>query len=262
MSPRLSLSPAMVSLGQTQVLDLPELSFEKGQLVALLGPNGAGKTTLLKAVAGLLPHQIMITSDGKSLAGLSPAARARHLGYLPQGHLACWPLPAREIVALGRLPHELSDPRRPSAADNTRIDQAMERTGTLAFSDRPVTELSGGERARVMLARVLAGEPAIILADEPTAALDPRHQYGVMQELKAEAARGALVLAATHDLALADRMADRVLLLQSGRLVADGPPQLVLTPERLAAVYGIAARRHADGTLAIDGVSRDADLSV
>ncbi len=239
----LALEEVRIVLGGREIVRPVTASLQAGRLVALLGPNGAGKTTLLKAMAGLLPADGRIAIGAKPLATLNRHERARRIGYLPQGHDVHWPLSARDIVALGRLPHGLADPARMNAADKAAVDAAMMRTQTLPFADRAVLTLSGGERARVMLARVLAGQPEILLADEPTASLDPRHQIIVMQDLKAESRRGALVVAVTHDIALASRLADEILLMHEGRLVAQGKPAEVLTEARLAEVYGITALR-------------------
>jgi iron complex transport system ATP-binding protein len=219
------------------------LTLGAGRFVALVGPNGAGKTTLLKSIAGLLPAEGRITLGTDDLAALPRQQRARRIAYLPQGHQAHWPLAVRDIVALGRFPHGLADPARLSPEHARAITTAMDRTGVLALADRAVTSLSGGERARVMLARVLAVEAAVILADEPTASLDPRHQLTVMQDLVAESRRGTLVVAVTHDIGLAHRLADDVVLMDKGRVAAFGSPDEVLTDERVAAVYGITVMR-------------------
>jgi iron complex transport system ATP-binding protein len=239
----LSLESVSVRLGGRAIVQAVTLSLQAGRLVALLGPNGAGKTTLLKAMAGLLPSQGTIRIGGETLDSLSRAIRARRIGYLPQGHQVHWPLSARDVVALGRFPHCLADPARMSPAHAGVVDAVMARTDTIRFADQAVMTLSGGERARVMLARALAVEAGILLADEPTASLDPRHQITVMQDLKAESRRGALVVAVTHDIALASRLADEIVLIHEGRIVAQGLPAEVLTDERLASVYGVSALR-------------------
>lgn len=239
----LSLEGVSVRLGGRAVVDDVTLTLQPGRLVALLGPNGAGKTTLLKAMAGLLPSQGSIRIGGDKLASLSRQLRARRIGYLPQGHQVHWPLSARDVVALGRFPHGLADPVRMGADHASMVHSVMARTDTIRFADQAVMTLSGGERARVMLARALAVEADILLADEPTASLDPRHQIIVMQDLKAESRRGALVIAVTHDIALASRLADEIVLLHEGRVVSHGPPAKVLTDEWLAGVYGVSALR-------------------
>lgn len=239
----LALRDVSVALGRRPVVERVSLDLAPGSLVALVGPNGAGKTSLLRAVAGLVPHEGLVALGGRALAAMSRGERARSVAYLPQGHEAHWPLPARDIVALGRFPHGSSDPSRLSPADEAAVDAAMSATETTAFAERPVTELSGGERARVALARVFAVGAPLILADEPTAALDPKHQLDVMRALRRTAGEGALVLAVTHDLGLAARFADRVAVLDGGRLVAFGPPADALAPEHLRAVFGIEAYR-------------------
>lgn len=240
-APHVCVSGLGVRLGGVDVVQGANLELAGGQLVALIGPNGAGKTSLLRALAGLTPASGSLHVQGKPLEALSIRERARHIAYLPQGHAVHWPLPARDIVALGRYPHGVTDPARLSASDAAIVEAAMTRTRTLEFADRPVQNLSGGERARVMLARVFAVQAPVLLADEPTAALDPRHQIAIMQALKDETGCGALVVAVTHDIGLAARLADRVILMDHGRIVAQGRPMEVLTPEHLDTVYGIRA---------------------
>jgi iron complex transport system ATP-binding protein len=243
MSAALSLENVSVSLGGRVIVSDASVSLEQGRLVALIGPNGAGKTTLLKAMAGLLPAQGRIMLGGTEMAALSRRDRARRVAYLPQGHQVHWPLTARDVVALGRFPHGLADPARLTPDHARAIDAAMARTETAVFADRPIMALSGGERARVMLARVLAVQAPVLLADEPTASLDPRHQITVMNDLKAESRRGALVVAVTHDIALASRLADEIVLMNDGRIVAQGAPADVLTDTMLAEVYGVRVLR-------------------
>ena len=213
------------------------------QLVALVGPNGAGKTTLLRALAGLVPCTGTVEVGGDRLSSLSLRERAKRFGYLPQGHLVHWPLPAKDVVALGRYPHGATDPARLSARDEQAVLRAMQATNVLEFAERPITELSGGERSRVALARVLAVEAPIVLADEPTASLDPRYQIDVMINLRAAADRGVLVVVVTHDLGLAARFADTVLVLSAGRLVAHGKPAQALSEQIMADVFRISAYR-------------------
>jgi iron complex transport system ATP-binding protein len=232
-----------VRLSRRTVLDGISLSLPPAQLVALVGPNGAGKTTLLRALAGLVPSTGSIEIGGDRLPSLALRERARRFGYLPQGHVVHWPLPARDVVALGRYPHGATDPARLSPADKQAVLRAMQATNVIAFAERPVTELSGGERSRVALARVLAVEAPVVLADEPTAALDPRYQIDVMMNLRSIANRGVLVLVVTHDLGLAARFADTVLVLSGGRLVAHGKPEQALSEQLMADVFRVSAYR-------------------
>ena len=232
-----------VSLGSRAVLHDISLSLTSGHLVALVGPNGAGKTTLLRALAGLVPATGAIELGGRALSSLSLRDRARHLAYLPQGHIVHWPLPARDIVALGRYPHGATDPARLSPRDIQAVTRAMQVADVVQFADRRANELSGGERSRVALARVLAVEAPVILADEPTSSLDPRHQLDVMNTLRAAADRGVLVILVTHDLGLAARFADRVLVLSAGRLVSQERPAKALSAQVMADVFRISAYR-------------------
>jgi iron complex transport system ATP-binding protein len=232
-----------VRLAGRVVLTDVSLALDAGHLVALVGPNGAGKTTLLRSLAGLIPSEGEIAIGGQTLATLPLRERAKRFGYLPQGHVVHWPLPARDIVALGRYPHGATDPARLSPKDAEAVLRAMQAVDVLEFSDRRVTELSGGERSRVALARALAVEAPVILADEPTASLDPRHQIDVMKNLRATADKGVLVIVVTHDLGLAARFADHVLVLREGRLVSQGGPAAALSEQVMADVFRISAYR-------------------
>lgn len=217
-----------------------------GTVTGILGPNGAGKSTLLKAVAGLLPITGRVMLGGHDLAGLSPQDRARRIGYLPQDHRLHWPITVREVVRLGLLA-TIGQDHGPARVDLARVDQAMADTDVTALAERPATALSGGERARVHLARVLAGSPAVILADEPVAALDPAHQITVMELLRRQAvSAGRCVVLVLHDLTLAARFCDQVILLQDGRMTAADSPRQAMTPERLEPLYGT---RFLTGTL-------------
>lgn len=239
-APLLNAKDITVRLGGRTIVDGVSVMLSAGELVALVGPNGAGKTTLLKALAGLLPAFGAVELEGETMTALKARERARRLAYLPQGHSFSWPLPAGEIVALGRYPH--ADPFSPvSKADRNAVAHALDVTGTTDFADRIVTTLSGGERARVALARVLATEAKVLLADEPIMSLDPRHQFVVMDVLRHAARSGGAVLAVIHDLALAARYATRVLVLEKGRIAADDKPEAALNPERIANIFGVEA---------------------
>jgi iron complex transport system ATP-binding protein len=243
MSAFLTAQGVSVKLAGRLVLNDITLSLSSGHLVALVGPNGAGKTTLLRALAGLVPSDGVIHVGGDALSSLSLRERARRFGYLPQGHVAHWPLPARDIVALGRYPHGATDPARLSPGDAEAVLRAMQATDAVEFAERRVTELSGGERSRIALARVLAVEAPVILADEPTSSLDPRHQIDVMKNLRTAADKGTLVMVVTHDLGLAARFADAILVLSDGRLVSQGAASAALSEQVMAEVFRISAYR-------------------
>ncbi|MCP3729811.1 ABC transporter ATP-binding protein [Sphingomonas sp. MG17] len=231
-----------VSLGQRRVLDGLSLTFEPGRLVGIIGPNGAGKSTLLRAMVGLLPPDAGgVTIDGEPIAQVPRRDLARRIAYLPQGQTVHWPISVERLVSLGRLPH-LAPMSRIAKADSDAIERAMARADVSQFRDRIATELSGGERARVMLARALAVEAAGLIVDEPLAALDPGHQIDVMELLRRETEAGLLVIVVLHDLTTAARYCDRLVLLNHGKAVDDGAPMAVLTPDRLREVYGITAR--------------------
>ncbi|MFD0850271.1 ABC transporter ATP-binding protein [Sphingosinicella xenopeptidilytica] len=204
-----------------------DIAVAPGEVVGLIGPNGSGKTTLLRALAGLSVGEGSIVVGDKALDAMTSSERARRIAYMPAGRRVDWPMRADDIVAL-------------SGVDASRVAETLARVGMSAFAGRRVDTLSTGERARVLLARVLAGRADWLLLDEPTANLDPGHELDVLAMLRAEATRGAGVLASFHNLTLAEAHCDRCVLMAGGRIVADGAPGAVLTEANLAAVYGIA----------------------
>jgi iron complex transport system ATP-binding protein len=239
-----------IRLDGRTILDGIDLSLTRGMLTGLVGPNGAGKTTLLRALASLVsPIEGSVTLDGRALSTLPRDARARRIAVLFQGGEIGWPISVREVVALGRLPHRRAF-ADPSAADRAAITRAMARTDIAHLPERSATSLSSGERMRALLARALAVEAEWLLADEPVTALDPAHQLDAMTLLRAVSREGTGVVAVLHDLALAARFCDRIVVLSGGRLLADGPPDAALSDGLLAHVFGVTVERGraADGT--------------
>ena len=207
----------------------------EGEVTAICGPNGAGKSTLVRLLAGVMaPSDGEALLDGARMHDMHPRKRAQAVGYLPQEPQVAWDLSVRNLVALGRLAH-----RDARAAP---IERALAALGLEDFADRPVSTLSGGERARALLARVLAGEPRFILADEPFASLDLAYQASLVRHLRAQAAEGRGVVVVVHDLSLAHNLADRVILLKDGAIHADGAAHDALSPANLRDVFGIEAR--------------------
>ena len=237
-----------VTLGGHRILHDASLRLAPGELVALLGPNGAGKTTLLRALLGLVQRSGgRVRIGGDDPARLPASERARRIAYLPQSRPLAWPIRVRDVVALGRFAHGASIGRL-RGADAAAVERALLACGVGRLADRPCDTLSGGELARVHVARAMAAEAPFLIADEPTAALDPLHRHRIMGLVRACAGGGGGVLVVLHEAALAARFADRLVWLADGRIVADGPPEETLTPQRLAEVYGVRARvRRIDG---------------
>jgi iron complex transport system ATP-binding protein len=216
-------------LAVEQRLQALDLSFQDGQLIGLIGPNGAGKSTLLQALGGLLPYQGEFSIDQRNLADLSSNERARLVALQPQFTEVIWSLSVHDIVSMGRLPW--------GDSDQQAIHSAMQLADGESLAERPVNQLSGGERSRVWLARVLANQPRLLLADEPVASLDLHYQQQVMQILRAYAQQGHAVLLAIHDLGLAARYCDGLCLLDGGRMQRSGSISEVLDPDLLSAVF-------------------------
>jgi ABC-type cobalamin/Fe3+-siderophores transport system ATPase subunit len=244
---RLAAEGVTVRLGTRTVLDGIDAAAEGGELVGLIGPNGAGKTSLLRVFAHLLtPAKGVVRCEGRPLGEHSPIERARRIAYLAQGAEVHWPMTVEKLVALGRLPHRGSWGQL-SGDDHAAISRAMRATDIVGFRNRTLATLSGGERMRVMLARALAVEAPVLLADEPVAALDPYHQLQVMSVLKETARQGKAVIAVLHDLTLAARFCDRLLLLHDGTVLAEGAPAGVLNDCNLETAYAVAFIRSQHG---------------
>ncbi|RZA07518.1 MAG: ABC transporter ATP-binding protein [Moraxellaceae bacterium] len=231
-------------LGTKSVVEQMSIHVNAGEFVGLIGPNGAGKSSLLRMLVALvkqnagevhLAPQNVLTPIEKIPAQI----RARFMAYLAQHETPAWPLSVKNLVALGRSPWNSATTT--NADDEVAINNALMMTDVSALGERPVTELSGGELQRVLLARVFAGNPRLIVADEPIVALDVYHQLHIMELLQAHAQKGGAVIAALHDLSLASRFCTRLVLMNHGKLIAEGEPVAVLTPENLAKVYGVSA---------------------
>jgi len=237
---RLEAKGLSVSIRDRSLVSEASLHIAGGELVGLIGPNGAGKSTLLRALLGIREKSAGdIQLDGQDFLAMSGRERASAVAFLPQERRVEWRLPAYDIVMLGRYPHQVGF-GGPTPEDRAAVERALDAVDGHSLRDRPVAVLSGGERTRILLARALAVESPILLVDEPIAALDPYHQLHVMEILRERARDGAGVLAVIHDLALAERFMDRLILMDASRIVAEGAPIEVLTAERLAAVYRIA----------------------
>jgi len=211
-------------------LERTDLTLESGRLTLLVGPNGAGKTSLLHRLAGIGDGEGVTALGDEDLERMPPARRIGRIAFLPANREIAWPLVARDLVALG-----LGGRANPAA-----IEEALASLDALQFAGRRLDQLSTGERARILLARALVARPAVLLLDEPAAHLDPARQIAIFERLRIEAERGAAVLASVHDLSLARNFADRILVMQQGAIIADGPAEVALAPEIVATVFGVA----------------------
>ncbi len=226
-----------------EILHDVSLTVAPGELIAVAGPNGAGKSTLLRVLAGLTPPNAgAVHLDGADLRTVERRALGRAIAYLPQDRTVHWPLKARAVVALGRIPHGSGPRAGESDADRAMIAAALKETDTELLAERPIGELSGGERARVLMARALAQDAGILIADEPTAGLDPAHALALFETFVRIAAQGRAVIVALHDLSLALRYCPRALLLMDGKVAASGPARDVMTEAEIARVYGVTAK--------------------
>lgn len=233
MSALLKVDAASVRLGGRLLIERASLDVHPGEVVGVVGPNGAGKTTLLRAALGLLRLSEGSTRlGGQDVAALSHAERARRVGYLPQERRLAWNVPAWSAAGLGAID-------KPPALARRIPLEALERVGLPALSERGVFDMSGGERARVLLARLFVTGAPLLVADEPAAGLDPDAQLLVMELLRGHARAGGGVVATLHDLGLAARACDRLVVMSEGHTVAHGPPAAALSPETLAEVFGL-----------------------
>ena len=228
-----------VSLGGREVLDNVDFEAKRGEVVGLIGPNGAGKTTLLRVLTGLMaPNRGTVTLEGIELTSIPRVSRSKRIAYLPADAPVHWPLRVDRLVALGRLPH--AGPWRGlDEVDAEMTESAMAQTDVLELSSRVISSLSNGERARVLIARALAVGPEVLLADEPVSSLDPYHQLQVMELLQDVATDHRIVVAVLHDLTLAARFCDRIVLINDGCIAHHGPPEAVLTTDIVSSVYGV-----------------------
>lgn len=232
--------------GTNTVLDNVSLEIESGQIIGLIGPNGAGKTSLLKVLAHVeQSYQGDYLLDGKAIHRYAKKALAKRMAYLAQNAQSHWPLSARKVIELGRLPWQ-GFARKLSAQDQLLIEQAAAKTDVNHLMDRPINSLSGGEQTRVFLARIFAGQPALIFADEPIAALDPYHQLHVMEILQQHAKAGGTVLVVMHDLNLASRFCDKLVLMNHGKILKYDNAQTLIEDPLLAQTYGISLRTFKD----------------
>lgn len=225
---------ALISIEQLSVaqrLSHISLNLAPGELLGIIGPNGAGKSTLLQSLAGIQPYQGQIRLHGSELQALKPSYRAQKIGFLPQSNQSAWALSVHDVIALGRLPWRDTDPQAiAQAAADTQVSQWLERC---------VTQLSEGQQARVWLARALAGQPQVLLADEPVASLDMLQQQSILALLRKYPGQQRGVILSIHDLSLAARYCDRLCLLHQGRIHAIGTPHEVLTRSNLREVYQV-----------------------
>jgi iron complex transport system ATP-binding protein len=237
-----------VRFSRMTVLQAINVTVRTGEMIGLIGPNGSGKTTLLRILANLrAPDGGTVNYDGRSAADIGVRRLSQQIAYLAQGAEVHWPMQVEMLVGLGRLPYR-RPMQGPSAGDRAAIERAMTACDVGAFRNRTMREVSGGERVRVLLARALAVEASLLLADEPIAALDPLHQLQIMELLRGTAREGRGVVVVLHDLALAARYCDRLILLAGGGILAEGKPADVLTDAHVASAYGVeVARGHKDG---------------
>ena len=232
----LSVDGLTVMRGSCPVVDQVSFEIRAGEVVGLIGPNGAGKTTMMRGALGLLP-----SGGTSSIINLPQRERAKAAAWLPQAREIAWPVTVETLVGLGRSPY-LAGGRRLSNEDQIIVADALAQMGLASFADRDATQLSGGEQARVLIARVLAQRTPLILADEPVAGLDPAHQFSLMRVFADLAANGKAVLVSMHDLSLAAQYCTRLLMMHRGKIIAHGTPREVLSDTHLRDVFQVTGR--------------------
>ncbi|PGF18051.1 heme ABC transporter ATP-binding protein [Natrinema sp. CBA1119] len=237
----ITVEDCSLSFGDLEVLDTVSLSIEPGEFVGFVGPNGAGKTTLLRAISGALePDSGTVAIGGDDIHELSSRAASRLVSVVPQDTTLSFSFPIRDVVEMGRHPHR-SRFSSPTSEDCAAVERALERTRTTELADRPIDEVSGGQRQRVVLARAIAQETPVMLLDEPTGSLDVNHQIETLELVRELVDEGRTVCAAIHDLDLAARYCDRLVMLADGDVYRDGPPSDVLTGDALGDVFDATA---------------------
>jgi iron complex transport system ATP-binding protein len=251
--PLLSVDHVQVELDAQTILHGVDFRVPAGRWIGLLGPNGSGKTTLLRAIGGLIPFEGQIVLDGRPVDAFSARERARRLAFVRQAPSLSFDFTVEELVVLGRAPHR-GWLESYQGEDRSRVRSALSRVDLDGFAHRSVLSLSGGELQRVFLAQALVQEADLLLLDEPTSHLDVHYQFSFMEQVRSLVREGRTVITVFHDLELAARYAERLLVLQDGHLVAEGTPASVLTPSSIADVFGMNARvdRSADGELRIE----------
>jgi len=231
-----------VTAKEVRLVHDASIDLASGELVVLLGPNGAGKTSLIRAMVGLeTPTTGQVSICGDVMRLLNPLQRARRLSYLPQARPLAWPSKVRDVVALGRYSHGVTIGRL-RGIDVKAVDRAIASCDLTELADRNTDTLSGGELARVHCARAFATEAPLLIADEPTAALDPRHQFRVMNLVRSFVDAGGGALVVLHDIQFATKFASRFVWMKAGRIVADGSPKETLTADRISSIYGVKAK--------------------
>lgn len=234
-------------IGEKQLLDNIAVEIDKGQIIGLIGPNGAGKSTLLKVLANILPADSgQYRLANKNIRQYKEKELAQKVGYLAQNATAHWPLKAQRLIELGRLPFQ-GYRQKLGNKDRDIINAAIAKTETAHLLDRVVTTLSGGEQTRIFLARLFAAEPEVIFADEPIAALDPYHQLHIMEILREHAQKGGTVVVVMHDINLASRFCDQLILMDKGKIRGTGDINDLLKNNVLTDTFRIKLRLFCEG---------------